>query len=429
MTAEIAIANQTAVALAADSAVTVGRQKIYNGAEKLFALSKVEPVGIMIYGNANLMTMPWETIIKEYREYLGTKSFAKVSEYKDDFISYVERKRYFSRDDQNQLIFSVASSIYRDIEKKIHTKVQEIISNIGHITTRETEKELALIVGEIHNTFSNRPLADRYSKSFEKVLRERLISVFKQISDKVFQDLPITKSIQSKLYDIVIFALTRQNISSEYSGIVITGFGKTELYPAIHTTIFDGMVSGKLKCVRQHDKSSELSSTTIATIMPFAQQEMVHTFMEGIDPDLLEEQEYYLESIFEEIPKLIDFGNARISSRSQKNILSKFTKKLREQRERINYYLKDIRQRENIDPVLNMVSVLPKEELAAMAETLVNLTAFKRKITHTLETVGGPIDVAVISKGDGLVWVKRKQYFPPELNAHFFENYFREVKR
>jgi hypothetical protein len=42
------------------------------------------------------------------------------------------------------------------------------------------------------------------------------------------------------------------------------------------------------------------------------------------------------------------------------------------------------------------------------------------------ETVGGPIDVAVISKGDGFIWIKRKHYFKPELNPHFFKNNFRE---
>ena len=85
------------------------------------------------------------------------------------------------------------------------------------------------------------------------------------------------------------------------------------------------------------------------------------------------------------------------------------------------------KQLEHIGPILSMVRVLPKDELAAMAEALVNLTAFKRRMTDELETVGGPIDVAVISKGDGLVWVRRKHYFSPELNQHFFANYFRGV--
>ena len=82
---------------------------------------------------------------------------------------------------------------------------------------------------------------------------------------------------------------------------------------------------------------------------------------------------------------------------------------------------------EQAHPVLRMVTVLPKDELAAMAEALVNLTAFKRKITESMETVGGPIDVAVISKGDGFIWVKRKHYFPAELNQHFFATYFRGI--
>ncbi len=51
-----------------------------------------------------------------------------------------------------------------------------------------------------------------------------------------------------------------------------------------------------------------------------------------------------------------------------------------------------------------------------MAETLVNLTSFKRKVTMSKETVGGPIDAAVISRGDGFLWAKRKCHFPKELN-------------
>ena len=62
-----------------------------------------------------------------------------------------------------------------------------------------------------------------------------------------------------------------------------------------------------------------------------------------------------------------------------------------------------------------------------MAESLVNLTSFRRHVTPDVETVGGPIDVAIISRGDGFIWIKRKHYFQPELNQHFLANYFREV--
>jgi hypothetical protein len=72
---------------------------------------------------------------------------------------------------------------------------------------------------------------------------------------------------------------------------------------------------------------------------------------------------------------------------------------------------------EQIMPILDSVEFLPKDELAAMAESLVNLTSLKRRVSiGEAQTVGGPVDVAVISRGDGFVWIKRKHYFDQELN-------------
>ncbi|MGQ6545548.1 hypothetical protein ACUND2_23045 [Serratia sp. IR-2025] len=92
MTAEIAVFNKSAVALAADSAVTItgdGTHKIYNGAEKLFTLSKFHPVGVMIYGNGDICGAPWELAIKSYRSENGTRSFNSLKEWADNFLSFI----------------------------------------------------------------------------------------------------------------------------------------------------------------------------------------------------------------------------------------------------------------------------------------------------------------------------------------------------
>ena len=67
------------------------------------------------------------------------------------------------------------------------------------------------------------------------------------------------------------------------------------------------------------------------------------------------------------------------------------------------------------------MAFLSKEDLADMAESLVRMTCLKRHITTDEESVGGPVDVAVITKGDGFVWIKRKHYFSSELNYHYFK--------
>jgi len=77
MTAEIAIMNKEAIALASDSAVTT-TGKIFTSANKLFTLSKYHPVGIMVYGSAIFMGVPWETIIKVFRTSLDKKEFSTL---------------------------------------------------------------------------------------------------------------------------------------------------------------------------------------------------------------------------------------------------------------------------------------------------------------------------------------------------------------
>jgi hypothetical protein len=66
--------NPNGVALAADSAVTFGDPttesvKVFNTANKIFALSKQHPVGIMVYGDADFMGVPWETLVKLFRRH------------------------------------------------------------------------------------------------------------------------------------------------------------------------------------------------------------------------------------------------------------------------------------------------------------------------------------------------------------------------
>ena len=74
-------------------------------------------------------------------------------------------------------------------------------------------------------------------------------------------------------------------------------------------------------------------------------------------------------------------------------------------------------------------SILKNEnDIPNMAESFVSLTSLVRRMSPMEETVGGPVDVVFISKGDGLIWMKRKHYFNPDLNAHFFANYYNDIE-
>ena len=118
MTAEITVMNKSAVALAADSAVTLGppgNGKIYDTVNKVFSLSKFHPVGIMIYGNAEFMRIPWETIIKIYRDELGEQSFATVKEYSDDFLNWILKDKFCSEEQQKENVSLILITMFGNL--------------------------------------------------------------------------------------------------------------------------------------------------------------------------------------------------------------------------------------------------------------------------------------------------------------------------
>ena len=73
--------------------------------------------------------------------------------------------------------------------------------------------------------------------------------------------------------------------------------------------------------------------------------------------------------------------------------------------------------------ILDVVEILPLMELAKVASTLVKLSSFEKQLSLEADTVGEPIDVAVISKGDGFIWINRKHYFRADLNHRYFRSF------
>ena len=115
MTAEVGVMNRFGIALAADSAVTIGGnvRKIYTSAEKLFLLVEKAPVGAMIYGGATLLGLPWEAIIKAHRRVLGCAVFETLEEYLEDFLSFLgSNSVMFPVSAQQEFVKSFSANFY-----------------------------------------------------------------------------------------------------------------------------------------------------------------------------------------------------------------------------------------------------------------------------------------------------------------------------
>ena len=80
----------------------------------------------------------------------------------------------------------------------------------------------------------------------------------------------------------------------------------------------------------------------------------------------------------------------------------------------------DYLREKHMEPLRTVVGMLSIPELADLAETFISIESLKERVTAPTEYVSGPIDVAVISKNDGFIWIKRKYYFERDLNPRYF---------
>lgn len=423
MTAEVAVLNSNGIALAADSAVTIGHEegKIYTSADKLFQLSECAPVGIMVYGSASFLGVPWETIIKCYRSKSGARVFPRLSDYSNDFISFLKTSPMFPAKKQKDQVRNILLGLFIHLRKQFEKAIKGKYENDPRTKLNRSDVEkmfTALIREELDKTKKYRKL-EGISPSIASVIRQNHKKDITEIRQKVFENLPISKTAQRLMADMVLCLLTSERVQQgvQISGIVVAGFGEKEHFPSLLETVVFGMVGGHLLRSKPHEAS--IIDGGQAVVVPLAQREMVYTFMEGIDPDFKEMVEKSTKELLDRVADVI--------LQEVKGKYPIYGKKLRGKvRTALGKLIPNLynewnktRREKYSDPVMENVASLPKDELGAMAEALVNLTKFKRRISRERETVGGPIDVAVITKGDGFVWMKRKHYFDAGVNPRF----------
>ncbi len=425
MTAEIAILNRNGIALAADSAVSIGlsaQPKIYNTGNKLFSLSKRAPVGAMVYGNVLLTGTPWETVIKSFRQQLGAEVFETVREYAEALIAYIEdTPALFSASQERSEFGAHCVDLYVYLRRQIEDRLLSLFEVRGEAT----DDDVAAVVAEVlQSEFRN--IGDEGSlENLPEGYGEKLVNRFSETEElvkrQVFERLPLDDEATRLLRSLTIAWMVRPLESAKSgTGLVVAGFGESEFVPALFEVQVLGVMGGLLR--RRTLGEHRISADNSAAVLPFAQREMVDLFMSGIDPQLRDVVDSALLALTTSLPDRLAQVIPGTSDAILSSLRSGSEELLAEYRSALMEYIK----LSQIEPILDAVSALPIDELGSMAETLVNLTSFKRRVTLDAETVGGPIDVAVISKGDGLVWIRRKHYFDPTLNHHFFANYFRE---
>lgn len=419
MTAEIAIMNKRAIALAADSTVTIGNSegngdKFYNTANKIFTLSKYHPIGFMVYNNAEFMGFPWEIIVKQYRNKISSKKFDNLNDYCENFLKYLADTELQPEKYEERYIGEILIEFIEILNDEMVSKHNKLVEDYQRPIKEEELKEIKeLIIQEVFTSINNKD--DIYDIPVNHILDKHSGTIEKYI--KVFLgETKLDKKSEIMLKKCCSLIFKKDFIGETYSGIVIAGFGSKDIFPSLISFNISGLVKGTLRYNNRKQYNIDIKKD--CQIIPFAQTDTVNTFLRGISTNHIDYMnESFLNNIKQSVDNIKGIEESKLNE-IKENINNKWKKVVQDT---INYSVKNY-----VLPIYNAIRFSPKDELASIAKSLVNLTSLKRQVSldKYYQTVGGPIDVAVISKGDGFVWIERKHYFRPELNHHFFDNYY-----
>lgn len=424
MTAEIAVMNEEAIALAADSAVS--GPKIFTSANKIFALSKYHPVGVMVFASAQFLNVPWETIIKQYRRELGNRSFATLGEHADHFLKYFSgSNKLFPPDAQERSMATVTQALCRAVMEDANPRLEAREAEGEELSQQDVVEEIEKSITEQFERWKKAGQRAGLPKSYREIIRKKYSSQIDETITSVGENAGLSEEAKQTLAKSVPWYLECADFlwrNPFNSGIVIAGFGHEDVFPRLRRFQFQTIAANRLKFAEGED--IQIGHDNRAVISAFAQDREVHTFMRGVDPKIHQ----YLESWWpQKLYEVVDevAGHLELDEAQHAKLLEDMAERCWGVYGEYQEELQQFQREQNIDPILSIVGMLPKDELAAMAESLVNLASFKRRVTDEEETVGGPIDVAVISRGDGFIWIQRKHYFEPKLNPQFLANYYR----
>ena len=408
MTSEIAVLTKHAVALAADSAGTLDENKIFNTVNKVFALSKHQPVGIMVYSSAEVMGAPVETVIKEFRRIQGTTSYEHLEEYAEAFEKFLRcDTSVFSDDARLRALAAVASDRVIAVVKGAYS-ILPSRPEWGHPTKAEARRALLKSLQRQEGRVYRRQMLE----TDHPVKSRRLISQAIEESldndlDQVKRRFPISKTTELRIRRLALQCILRDVEPDIETGFVIAGFGTGDMFPSLRSFEFCCSARGCHRTKRR--VSLDVSDVHRAYIQGFAQTNVMISFVQGMDPRYILSLSRFVGNFFRE--KKRQLRKDKKSSLIVAGIGDELREALTEELQALG---KDFYR-----PLMSVVASMPKEDLAVLAEALINLTALRMRASQDAETVGGPTDVAVISKGDGFIWIKRKHYFDMGLNPAF----------
>ena len=432
MTSVVGILSKRGAAIAADSAVTRSRnkengfreyevEKVTKNGNKMVRLSDVDPISVMFTGNADFLCVPWDVIARRYRQQKGREHHPTVEAAARDFFDYIASSEVFwDNSICNGFLKYIASRVFNEAMSGLFEENER--KDDGTMKRPGAFRKVFIrhlaSVAKQHVKGGSCPQFEGYSiEEFRKYASTAL--------DEFFEEKYIEKANGFAMYcypkevidavrpnfeEALLKVLSSRMYISHSATLVFVGYGEEQEYPSLlPAVVCDGYANRVNYSIRTEDIIC-ISDERPVAICPFAQKDVIKSIIRGIHEgwsdkvidNLRDMTRVWNSDIFDPFPDEdepdVEFTSMLFDIDSE-DLNDKFVKE--------GLRMLDANQRE-WEKALEKYDL---EEMAALADSLINLTSFHRILTFSQEGVGGLVDLGVLSRNEGFTWLRRKSWY------------------
>ncbi len=123
----------------------------------------------------------------------------------------------------------------------------------------------------------------------------------------------LTQVCKTLMYRYISLVISQSRFSNYFTGLVFAGYGEDEICPSLLHVEIDGILNNRLKLAER--KTVDIGrGGPVAEIIGFAQDDMVQSFVNGVDPSLRQYSQELLREAVEVSAKLALAGQSRFKS-------------------------------------------------------------------------------------------------------------------
>ena len=424
MTAVVGILNKRGVAIAADSAVTRTRErnrKVTKNGNKMLRVSNVVPVSVMLTGNANYVGNPWDVIVRQYRRERGDIVHPTVESCVHDFFSYVAGNDLFWNDCiVEDWLKNGLEKVFNEADRNISWEDSKQDRNGNFVKPKTYLKSFLKHLRQLRTASLGNGVCPQFKdysvEQFRGYASHIIDQYFERLADGVTLNASYRRTfpheflsaVREDVESTLLAVLTTRNTDVGSATLVFSGFGAEQEYPSlVSAAVCEGFDHRVNYHIREEDVIC-ISDEKPVAVCPFAQADVVKAILRGQHRGWSRQVYRNMEELMRDADESIFISEGEghdleflslLHEIDYRDIIGKTCDKF--------CRLLDKNQREWEKTLLNY----DVRSMAALAESLIDLTGFHRILTFQQEGVGGPVDVAVITKNDGFVWLSRKSWY------------------